>query len=574
MTFKLADNIISPLGFTTEANYQSLKEGRSGLQRYEKLWNLPEPVVASLLNRELVEAHFAPLSDGKDYTFFEKIAILSASTALAQTSINAASTRVIFILSTTKGNVHLLAEPKKDYEEQPSPLLGCTAKRIAQYFNNPNDPIVVSNACTSGVCAQIEAMRLLEQGQYDYAVVIGADIQSPFIVSGFQSFKALSDESCRPFDASRKGLNLGEAATTIVYTTQNSSDACWQAVRGAIRNDANHISGPSRTGEGSFLALQSVLGATKAEDLAVVSLHGTATNYNDEMESIALSRAGLSQVPVSGLKGYYGHTMGAAGILETILTMTALDQGCLLGTRGYESQGTSCPLNISAADRTTNRTAFVKLLSGFGGCNAALYFEKKGKSQETQASNASVQPTLPAPQATLTLTPTGLTINGIDQQTTATGHQLLTELYSHHIGDYPKFYKMDPLSRLGFVASELLLASITPRPQDPNTSVLFMGRAGSLANDNKYQATIQDPENFFPSPALFVYTLPNIVTGEIAIRNHFYGETNYLLLDHYDESVMRQCIQAAIADTTTLLTGWVDCTDEEHFEANLQFYTL
>ena len=250
---------------------------------------------------------------------------------------------------------------------------------MTDFFHNPNPPIVVSNACISGVCAQIEAMRNLECGCFDYVVTVGCDVQSAFIVSGFQSFKALSPEPCKPFDANRCGLNLGDAAATIIYTRKNTVDPNeWVACRGAIRNDANHISGPSRTGEGSFRALKVALGDVDPNEIAFINAHGTATMYNDEMESVAIERAGLSQVPVNGLKGYYGHTMGAAGILETILSMYAIDEHNILATRGYETLGVTHPLVVSNQNQSTDKRMFIKLLSGFGGCNAALLFAKGG----------------------------------------------------------------------------------------------------------------------------------------------------------------------------------------------------
>jgi len=149
-------------------------------------------------------------------------------------------------------------------------------------------------------------------------------------------------------------------------------------VAGVVRNDANHISGPSRTGEGSYRALAAVTAGVDTSSIAVLNVHGTATVYNDEMESIAIQRAGLTDTPVNSLKGYLGHTMGAAGVLECLLTMQALDQGTVLGTRGYSNCGTSVPLNISATARPASGNSFVKLLSGFGGCNAAMLFKKGG----------------------------------------------------------------------------------------------------------------------------------------------------------------------------------------------------
>ncbi len=379
MIVSMANNIISPLGMTTAENYAAVKAGRSELRRYEGHWDLPEPFVASLMQRDKVEGIFTEIADDKQYTFFEKMIILSASRAIAEAGINPTSPRVLFILSTTKGNVFLLDQRETGFPKE-RVLLGMAARQMTAFFHNPNTPIVVSNACISGVCAQIEAMRNLQGGDFDYAVVVGCDVQSAFIVSGFQSFKALSAEPCKPFDANRTGLNLGDAAATIVYTKKENADENeWVACRGAIRNDANHISGPSRVGEGSYRALRYAIGDTDPDKIAFINTHGTATVYNDEMESVAIERAGLSQVPVNGLKGYYGHTMGAAGILETILSMYAIDDNNILATKGFETMGVTHPLVLSNQNQPTDKRAFIKLLSGFGGCNAALLFAKGGE---------------------------------------------------------------------------------------------------------------------------------------------------------------------------------------------------
>ena len=378
MIVSVANNIISPLGMNTAENYAAVKAGRSELKRYYGKWNLPEPFVASLVDRDKVEQAFSALADNEKYTFFEKMIILSASRAIQEAGINTASQRVLFILSTTKGNVFLLDKRETGFPEE-RVLLGSAARQMTDFFQNPNPPIVVSNACISGVCAQIEAMRNLKSGCFDYVVVVGCDVQSAFIVSGFQSFKALSTEPCKPFDANRTGLNLGDAAATIIYTRKDTVDPNeWVACRGAIRNDANHISGPSRTGEGSYRALKVALGDVDPEQIAFINTHGTATVYNDEMESVAIERAGLSHMPVNGLKGYYGHTMGAAGILETILSMYAIDEHNILATRGYKTLGVTHPLVLSNQNQVTEKRMFIKLLSGFGGCNAALLFAKGG----------------------------------------------------------------------------------------------------------------------------------------------------------------------------------------------------
>jgi 3-oxoacyl-[acyl-carrier-protein] synthase-1 len=196
-------------------------------------------------------------------------------------------------------------------------------------------------------------------------------------VAGFQSLKALSTEVCRPFDVARSGLNLGEAAATLIYKRAHADNEGDIILRqGAIRNDANHISGPSKTGEGSFLALKAILETMPPEDLAFINAHGTATSYNDRMEAVAITRAGLNTAPVNSLKGYFGHTLGAAGVLESIISMQALREGIILPTYGFETGEQEYPLKVVRTISPAEKSHFVKLLSGFGGCNAALLFEK------------------------------------------------------------------------------------------------------------------------------------------------------------------------------------------------------
>ena len=187
----IGHSIISPLGVGSAANVEAVRAGRSGLSVHTNRFADVEPFCASLFD---TPQEFVPLC------------IRCVEDAFNDAKI-AADASTIFILSTTKGDNLDLLTP---------------AQTIARHFGNPNPPIVVSNACTSGVCAQITAKRLLDAGLYQHAIVIGCDIQTRFIVSGFQSFKALSPEPCLPFSPDRKGLNLGEAAATIVYSSQKS----------------------------------------------------------------------------------------------------------------------------------------------------------------------------------------------------------------------------------------------------------------------------------------------------------------------------------------------------------------
>lgn len=356
----IGESILSPLGETVQENFEAVLRGESALRRYEGTFGVKEPFVASLMDRSRWSAG--------GQTFFDALIIEAARRAVEASGIDPVSPRTAFVLSSIKGNIEHIG--KQDV------TLAASARKLADAFGNPNPPVVVSNACISGLAALLQGRRMLLGGGFDHVVVVGAEVQSRFIVTGFQSLKALSEAPCKPFDAHRDGLNLGEAAAAVVLGFGESG---WELVDGAIRNDANHISGPSRTGEGSYKALRYVLRHIAPEELAFVNVHGTSTLYNDEMESIAIDRAGLIDVPVNALKGYFGHTMGAAGILESILSMRAVDEGIVLLTRGFSELGVSRPVKVSAEAGVTGRKAFVKLLSGFGGVNGALLFKKGGE---------------------------------------------------------------------------------------------------------------------------------------------------------------------------------------------------
>lgn len=562
MVYKIADNILSPLGATTAENYQAVKAGRSALARYDQRWSLPDKVLtASLFSQEQEQQILI-----SGLSRFESMVVTSVREALSQTTFDVSQPNVILIISTTKGDVELLEESPEADHLSPAD----SAQRIARELGFTTDPIVVCNACISGLSALILASRLLEDGQYDYAVVCGADSQSRFIVTGFQSLKALSPEPCRPFDMERMGLNLGEAAATMILSTINCklSTVNWNLGPGAIRNDATHISNPAKNGEGSCLALKTIVDDNDKESLAFINAHGTATIFNDQMESVAIERAGLADIPVNAYKGCYGHTMGAAGVLETILSMTALDDQTILATQGFEELGVSGHISLSASHQSTSKSAFVKMLSGFGGCNAALLLEKNS----TRPTGGYHSPF--SSHHSVVIRPDAVEVDGRHLSIDAFGKDLLTALYRQYVGDYPKYYKMDPLSRLGFIASELLLQAEGAERfvACDDRAVIFFNHSSSVCADRQYIETIADPDNCFPSPSVFVYTLPNIVTGEIAIRNGYHGETSFYILPRQDDRLMQQILQASCLDSTTqsILCGWLDYEDDTHFVADLR----
>ena len=369
-TYTGSSNIISPLGFDTIENYQNVLNGVSGITEINNPDFSPTPLPVSYISAN-INSKFSEISDNDKYTRFEKLAILSINDAIQKSKLTIDKSRTLLILSTTKGNIELLDEKiKQDYPKEKLKLHH-TAKLISNFFSLKPSPTVVSNACISGVAAIVLAQRLIKQGTYDNIIVNGTDILSRFVISGFQSFMSLSNKPCKPFDATRNGLTLGEASATIIITKEKQNI---EVINGAISNDANHISGPSRTGEGLFIAIKNTIKGNKNIDF--ISAHGTATPYNDDMESVAISRSELNSVPTNSLKGYFGHTLGAAGVLETIISLEALKNNFLINTIGCQTVGTVEPINIVNETKKQEIKNVLKLASGFGGGNAAALFLK------------------------------------------------------------------------------------------------------------------------------------------------------------------------------------------------------
>ncbi len=509
----VADNIISGLGRDTGENLRALREGRISLKENAG-FRVPGDgkVFLSVMDDSFIE----PSVHEEDMTRLEMFMVSSVKRACGRISHLLGDSSTIFVFSTAKGNVRYLAE-----DERKVPLWH-SAKVVSGYFGNPNDPVTVSTACTSGVTAIIVAKRLLEAGLYKTAVVVGADEITEFVVSGFASLMALSDELCRPFDIMRHGLNLGEAAGCLVLRRADSKEDMLNpdgyfktpqlVASGAMASDAFHISGPSKTGEGLYRAVMKTLSlpyGAKAETClgeAFINPHGTATLYNDQMESVAFSRSGLDDMPMIPLKGYFGHTLGASGVIETILCCHFLDEGWIPGAAGYSEPGCFPSPNISSEPRPISASWFLKTNSGFGGSNAAIKVEKLGDSFPENGSRSGKIDIR--------------TIKSFNLEYTGDVKEYLASLYRASGLSYPKFHKMDLLCKAGVLAADSLL-EVTEGNSD--TALVFVNSVSSLAADREYLSSIAE-DDFFPSPSVFVYTLPNIVTGEISIRHKLFGE--------------------------------------------------
>ncbi|WP_243389333.1 beta-ketoacyl-[acyl-carrier-protein] synthase family protein [Avrilella dinanensis] len=363
-------NCITPLGFDVQSNIDSVLNGKSGISVSDKYPMFPKVLLGEIFDEEL-NRRFSEISSDSNFTRLEKLLILVLYPIVKGKKITEKS---VLVLSTTKGNIRLLENQESEFSEA---NLGKLAQKTARFFGFTTEPVVVSNACVSGVLALSVAKRMLQFSDYKEAFVVAGDEISEFVISGFNSFQAMSDELCRPYDKDRKGINLGEAVAAVYLSKQKSANAVKILGEGSI-NDANHISGPSRTGEGLFRSMQSAFkeAGILPEQVDFISAHGTATLYNDEMEAIAFDRMNMSEIPIFSLKANYGHTLGASGLLETVVSIEALYQNKILPSLGFSESGVSKPITVFTEFQNKKMNYFLKTASGFGGCNTAVLFEK------------------------------------------------------------------------------------------------------------------------------------------------------------------------------------------------------
>lgn len=505
--------IISSLGFGIDENCNSMLSQKVN----STLWRGYFPICsidAQRLEQKINQYRLAA------FTKVEQLSIIAIEELKCDKTSLLESDRTLLILSTTKGNIDLLSTNVDKCR------LTSSAETIANYFGLKNCPVVISNACISGLSSITAASDFIKNALYDNVIVVGVDILSEFVIQGFNSFKSISKNICRPYDVSRDGLTIGEACGAVVVTATKMGNSI-EVAGGGGSNDANHISGPSRTGDGLALAINGALTDANitASEIGFVNTHGTATLFNDQMESKALTLTKLNEVPLNCFKQYIGHTLGASGVVESILCCEQLKRNILYGVRGFEELGVPHQLNISAQNRDIDAVYALKTGSGFGGSNAAIIFKRADHMVAEQRANISVNS-----QRVATIAMQG--------DGKVNFNEYIRAQYKTLGDSNLKFYKMDNLCKLGYIASIKLLEGFSFDCESSEIAVVLSNKNSSLDSDLRHQNSIETVPLDEVSPAIFVYTLPNIVAGEIAIKHKIQGETIFFIAENYDEQFM------------------------------------
>ena len=236
--------------------------------------------------------------------------------------------------------------------------------------------ITVATACSSSAKVFAQAARLIQSGMVDAALVGGVDTLCGSVLFGFNALQLVSPDPCRPFDATRVGLSLGEAGGFAVLERPIEGDYDLQLRGYGESSDAHHMSAPHPEGVGAKLAMRDALARAgiDASDVGYLNLHGTATPANDTVEAGAVASMFPAGLHASSTKGWTGHTLGAAGIVESVIALLALDEGELPGTLNSREPDPACGPQIRFANESRTIRYSMNNSFGFGGNNASLVF--------------------------------------------------------------------------------------------------------------------------------------------------------------------------------------------------------
>ena len=236
--------------------------------------------------------------------------------------------------------------------------------------------VTVATACSSSAKVFAQAARLIEAGVADAAIVGGVDTLCGSVLFGFNSLQLVSKNPCKPFDATRDGLSLGEAGGFAIVERARDGDTGLQLRGYGESSDAHHMSAPHPDGLGAQHAMRDALarGGIDAGEVGYLNLHGTATPANDRAESLAVKAIFPDTLHASSTKAYTGHTLGAAGIVESVIALLALESGELPGILGSDTPDEACGPQIRFDDATRRIDYAMNNSFGFGGNNCSLLF--------------------------------------------------------------------------------------------------------------------------------------------------------------------------------------------------------
>lgn len=396
MIYILGHAVVSPLGYTTEEHCRAIVAGQSSIMPYPAgTMGVPFPFSASLFDSLLLEERAAGYCGAMTHMYgkVQQALELAFGQAVNSSIDNFFKSqiynnkRILFVVCANKGGVELLE--KKDQMTFPPQIYPWhIVQRMMAEHGVVSEPIVLTNSAVTGAYGFQIAQEMLEStDRFDYVVLCGVELVPQRTLAGFHTMGVLSETRCKPFDVTRNGMNLGEAAACVILASEKAYRRDKHAyvkashtmfVKGACCNDAYDVSKPYLLGEGLYRSLKKVLANTSLKEIAFVNAFANGTVTGDNSESIALERAGLSKIPVTSYKANLGYSSGASGLVDCLISLKALENDLVLPTLGCEKVGVDGRIDVVKTTRhiPSNKTSFLKVSRGYGGVNSASLFTK------------------------------------------------------------------------------------------------------------------------------------------------------------------------------------------------------
>ncbi len=391
--------IISALGSGTQAHIAALRNKQSGVKpisllktRYANDFVLGE---IRMTNDELSAYIGLPVGDN-GHTRTALLSLAAMKDMLEHVNIDVLrSEPFAFINANTVGGMSkmediymdVLKPDTKEDNVKYIDTLDCaeSTERVVNYYNLKPFTATISTACSSSSNSFLLGARMIKQGVVKRAVVGGGDALSRFTLNGFYSLKNVDKTLCKPFDQNRLGLNLGEGAGFCLLESESAAKARGANIIAVLSgyantNDAYHPTAPSPTGDGAYRTMQEALNMAGLQpgDISYINAHGTATQNNDAAEGIAIQKLfGTQPPPFSSTKPFTGHTLAAAGVIEGIFSVLALQEQMIIPNMNFETRMEE--LEIQPATELVENAGLRHVLSnsfGFGGSNVSLIFSK------------------------------------------------------------------------------------------------------------------------------------------------------------------------------------------------------
>ncbi len=386
--------IISAIGNTVAENFAALRNSKSGLTHLEFLEtkHAKDYLFGEIKQSNAGLEQKLQLSKNNNFTRGALLAGVAAKEALRNANLETLPNDLAFVNATSVGGMDYTEKFYQNFSDKQNTQKyieaqhpGFTTDVIGAHLGCKNLVTTISTACSSSANAILTGAKLIENNKAKQVLVGGTDCLSKFTINGFKSLMILSKNACKAFDKNRDGLNLGEAAAYLVLEDEETAKERNQPILGycsgfANANDAYHQTASSASGEGNYLAIKKALQKANlnARQIDYILAHGTATVNNDVSEGKALQRIfeNNNLPPISSTKAFTGHTLGAAGAVEAVFAILALQKQVVFKNLNFETPMPEIPIKPVTAFQSNKNEHVLSNSFGFGGNCTSLIFSK------------------------------------------------------------------------------------------------------------------------------------------------------------------------------------------------------